>query len=151
MSIWAKCWKEWTGLDKTVITNRAPALLNSGEERKKVWKLIDCIELEVIEKWMKANTISNTSVSLQAREQECTSEERITSVLLLINQTWSEMSTFDIRSAPHFFWRLFTFLKFAKVARQGDRSENVLIQNVGSIARQVLQSNVNIPWPVKLP
>ena len=50
-----------------------------------------------------------------------------------------------------FLLGLFTFLKFAKVARQGDRSENVLIQNLGSIARQVLQSNVNIPWPVKLP
>lgn len=82
------------------MTTRVPTELQSGDMKREN-NLIDCIELEVIEKWMKANTISNTSVSLQAREQECISEERITSILLLINQTWSEMSTFDIRSGPH--------------------------------------------------
>ena len=58
-------------------------------QREKIRLEVDRLhrKAEAIKKGLKADTILDTSVSLQAREQECTSEERITSVLLLIDQT----------------------------------------------------------------
>ena len=133
--------RNWTRAKRSLEVYR----LHRGESDLTIWELNE-----------KEDTLLNTSVSLQAREQECISEERLTSILLLVDQTWSDTLTFDKRS---FFWSrlltflswLLTFLKFAKEARQGDRRENVLIKNVRSIARHGLQSNDNVPRFVKLP
>ena len=70
-------------------------------------------------------------MSLQAREQESVSEERFTSTLLLTDQTVSGIFTYDV---AYQLWKwfsssMFTFLKFATEARDGEKTVIDTIQN----------------------